>query len=162
MLLASVLATLALLFQGATPSQPLSVLHIKVVLLDAERKATPVPHHALLISDNPASAPPRRVVTALDGTAEVRLPPGNYTVESDRPIAFDGKAYQWTQTVDVAAGRDAVLNLSADNAEVESAAPAATASGSRSDGDASALLMQWQDSVVAALDADHSRVGIRH
>ena len=63
---------------------------------------------------------PRRIVTALDGTADVRLRPGNYTVESDRPVAFQGKAYQWTQIVDIAAGRDAVLELTADNAEVES------------------------------------------
>ena len=74
--------------------------------------------HALLISDNPATAPPRRIVTALDGTADVRLRPGNYTVESDQPVAFQGKAYQWTQIVDIAAGRDTVLELTADNAEV--------------------------------------------
>jgi len=43
--------------------QDLSVLHIKVVVVDAERKATPVPRHALLVSDNPASGPPRLVVT---------------------------------------------------------------------------------------------------
>ena len=66
-------------------------------------------------------AAPRRIVTALDGTADVRLRPGNYTVESDRPVAFQGKAYQWTQMVDIAAGRDAVLELTADNAEVEPA-----------------------------------------
>src|SRR5216117_1173702 len=99
--------------QGAS-AQTLSVLHIKVVVVDADGKMTPVPRHALLISDNPATAPPRRIVTALDGTADVRLRPGNYTVESDQPVAFHGKTYQWTQMVDVAAGRDAVLELTAD------------------------------------------------
>ena len=69
-------------------------------------EAMPVPRHALLISDNPASGPPRRILTALDGTVEVRLPPGSYIVESDRPFAFQGKGYQWTQVVDVVAGRD--------------------------------------------------------
>ncbi len=117
-------------------------------MVDAERKVTPVPRHALLVSDNPASAPPRRIVTALDGTADVRLRPGNYTVESDRPVVFDGKAYQWTQIVDIVAGRDAVLELTADNAEVEPAT-SATASASPLEADPSFLLPQWQDSVVA-------------
>ncbi len=117
-------------------------------MVDAERKATPVPRHALLVSDNPASAPPRQIVTALDGTADVRLRPGNYTVESDRPVVFHGKAYQWTQMVDIVAGRDAVLELTADNAEVE---PAASATPPRAplEADPSFLLPQWQDSVVA-------------
>ncbi len=146
MLHALALAALALTIPRVEAVQALSVLHIKVVLIDAERKAAPVPRHALLVSDNPASAPPRRIVTRLDGTADVTLRPGSYTVESDRPIAFEGKAYQWTQTVDVVAGRDATLELNAQNADVETE-PSTAAS---SDGaDPSSLLIQWQDSIVA-------------
>src|SRR3984893_13804207 len=104
---ALLLATLFIVSSRAASGQELSVLHIKVVVVDAERKATPVPRHALLVSDNPATAPPRRIVTAPDGTANVRLRPGNYTVESDQPVVFHGKAYQWVQTVDIIAGRDA-------------------------------------------------------
>jgi len=146
---ALVLATLFFVVPRDSFGQPLSILHIKVVLTDAERKATPVPRHALLISDNPASAAPRRVVTALDGTTDVRLRPGNYTVESDAPVAFLGKAYQWTQIVDVVAGRDAVLDLTADNAEIVPVTSATTTSEAPLEADPSALLMQWRDSVVA-------------
>jgi S1-C subfamily serine protease len=138
------LATLCLAITRPVAPQELTVLHIKVALIDAEQKAMPVPRHALLVSENPASAAPRRIVTALDGTADVRLRPGNYTVESDRPFTFQGKAYQWTKTIDVAAGRDAVLELTADNAEIE-----AVTSASTPEADPSALLIQWQDSVVA-------------
>ncbi len=134
----------ALLPQGTV--QPTGVLHIRVVLMDAAQRATPVPHHALLISDNPTSAPPRKVVTALDGTARLALRPGNYTVESDQPVAFEGSAYQWIQTVDIVAGRDVTLELTAANAEVEAAGPA-TASAPL-EADPSSILMQWQDSVV--------------
>jgi S1-C subfamily serine protease len=148
MLRAQLFATLFFLSSGAASGQELSVLHIKVVVADAERKATPVPRHALLISDNPASAPPRQIVTAPDGTADVRLRPGNYTVESDRPVVFNGKAYHWTQMVDIVSGRDAVLELTGDNAEVEPAT-AATGSAAPSEADPSFLLPQWQDSVVA-------------
>ena len=146
MLRTLILGSLFFAIPRAETVQALSVLHVKVTLVDAERKATPVPRHALLISDNPASAPPRRVVTALDGTADVTLRPGNYTVESDKPVAFQGKAYQWIQTVRIVAGRDAVLELTADNAEVE-AVTSETATSRTAD--SSSLLTQWQESIVA-------------
>ena len=141
-----VLAVLvALVAAGAgAAGQAVSVLHIKVVLVDADRKATPIARHALLISDNPATAAPRRIVTSMDGAADVRLPPGNYTVESDQPVAFRGKAYQWTQNVDIVAGRDAVLELTANNAEVETASAAMSATET----DPWVTLRQWHDSVV--------------
>src|SRR5262252_10674941 len=123
-----------------TTAQELSVLHIKVVLVDADRKARPVPHHALLISDNPATAAPRRVVTGAYGTADVRLRPGNYTVESDDPVAFRGKAYQWTQTLDIVAGRDRTLELTAANAEVADATNATPTADSPLEADPSFLL----------------------
>jgi S1-C subfamily serine protease len=145
---ALVLVTLLFGIPGAMSGQTLSVLHIKIVLPDAEGKAAPVPRHALLISDNPATTAPRRVVTAQDGTADVRLGPGNYTVESDHPIALRGKAYQWTQIVDIAAGRDAVLELTAANAE-SAAITSETKSDAPLEVDASAeILMHWRDSVV--------------
>jgi S1-C subfamily serine protease len=148
MLRALALTTLFAVLPGAASGQPLSVLHIKVTLTDAARASMPVPRHALLISDNPATSAPRRVVTGPDGTADVRLRPGNYTVESDEPVAFNGKGYQWTQTVDIPAGRDVVLELTAENSEV-GAAPAPSSSSTPKENTASLLLPQWQDSVVA-------------
>jgi S1-C subfamily serine protease len=144
-----VLAALFLAVPRLDSAQQPSVLHIRVALIDAERKVTPVPRHALLISDNPSTAVPRRIITAADGTADVRLRPGNYTVESDEPVVFQGQAYQWTQIVDIFAGRDAVLELTTGNAEVQPVGSAKTASGAPLKADASALLMQWQDSIVA-------------
>ena len=146
---ALLLAVLVSVIPHAAAAQPPSVLHITVQLVDADQKATPVRRHALLISDNPATAEPRRIVTALDGTADVRLRPGNYTVESDEPIAFQGKSYLWTQTLDIVAGRDAVLELTADNAEVESVPAGSTPSAALLEGDPSSLPTEWQASVVA-------------
>jgi len=123
MLRALALAALLAVVPGAAAGQAVGVLHIKITLTDAARASMPVPGHALLISDNPATSAPRRVVTAPDGAVDVRLRPGNYTVESDEPIAFGGRGYQWVQTVDIVAGRDLVLELTAANAEV-GAAPA--------------------------------------
>jgi S1-C subfamily serine protease len=148
MLRALAVATFCAVSQGALSGQVLGVLHIKVTLTDADRASMPVARHALLISDNPATRSPGRVVTAQDGTAEVRLRPGSYTVESDEPVAVDGKGYQWTQTVEITAGRDVVLELTAENAEV-GAAPAPSPSSASKAHDPSLLLPQWQDSVVA-------------
>ncbi len=145
MLRALVLATLAFIMPCSASGQALSVLRIKVVLIDAEGKPAPVPRHALLVSAIPASAAPRLILTRLDGTADVRLRPGTYTVESDRPVTLQRNAYYWTQTVNIVSGRDAVLDLTVTNAEVE----AVTAASGAADADPWLLLPRWRDSVVS-------------
>jgi hypothetical protein len=142
---ARVLAAILLTLPCALSGQAVSTLHIKVLLADAAGAATPVPRYKLLVSDTPATAPPREVVTGADGNVQVKLPPGNYTVESDRPFVFAGKRYEWAQTLDVPSGRDTVLELTLANAQVV-AVPSGTA---EQDVDPSALLIEWQDSVVA-------------
>ena len=142
-----ILAALVLACPHVAASQTTGSLHIKVVLVDADQKAMPIPRHALLISDNPASAPPRRVITALDGTADVTLRPGNYTIESDQPVAFQGKSYEWMQIVDIAAGRTVVLELTTKNAEIGVASASAATASSAIESDPSLLLMPWHDSV---------------
>jgi len=52
---ALLLAIVFIVIPRATSSQAPSVLHIKIVLTDAQQKATPVARHALLISENPTS-----------------------------------------------------------------------------------------------------------
>src|SRR4029453_3137436 len=127
-------------------SQTLGVLRIKVTVVDADGRVRPVPRHALLISDNPSSMAPRRAVTSPEGVAEVRLRPGNYTIESDQPLVFLGKAYEWRQTLDVAVGRETVLELTSANAEA--AATNASSTMRAGESSPSELLMLWQDAVV--------------
>ncbi len=149
-LLLRVLACAALVFflPSSSTGQAVGVLRVRVVLADADGAPTPATRYALLVSDNPATAEPRRIITALDGTVEVKLRPGNYTVESDKPLAFRGRRYQWTQTVDVAAGRDTVLDLTAANAEVTDLGTSDAAPGAAPESDAGFLLQQWRNSVV--------------
>jgi S1-C subfamily serine protease len=94
----------------------------------------------LLVSDDPPSAEPRRVRTGADGSVQLGLAPGSYTVELDEPVSFRGSAYTWTQIVEVAAGRDTVLDLTLDNAEA--------AAGARISADSATLLASWRDAVV--------------
>ena len=145
---ALVFAILAIAAPVAIAGQTLTVLHIRAVLTDATGRATPVARHALLITDNPQTVETYRVLTGVDGTANVRLSPGNYTVESDEPLVFQGKAYHWTQTLDIVAGRDSALDLTLANAVAETIAPGTTNADTPRSTDTSLLLRQWLDSVV--------------
>jgi hypothetical protein len=57
---------------GNVSARQATVLQIKVTVVDADQRERAIPRHALLISDNPATAAPRRVLTGLDGTARSR------------------------------------------------------------------------------------------
>jgi S1-C subfamily serine protease len=145
---ALLVATLLAIGSPALSAQALSTLHITVTLTDATGKITPVARHALLISEEPPSTAPRRTFTTLTGTADVSLRPGRYAVESDQPVAFEGKNYEWSQRVDIVAGSDATLELTANNASVDTST-SATTSATPSDTDPSFLASHWQESVVA-------------
>jgi hypothetical protein len=149
MLRTTVLAAVLLIASQTATAQPTSTLHIKIVLSDVGGVTTPVARHALLISDNPSTTAPRLVTTGVDGSADVKLRPGNYTIESDRPVAFHGKTYQWTQTLDIVAGRDSVLELTAKNADSSAGVGAALEQTQSLETEPSLLLPRWQDSVVS-------------
>jgi Trypsin-like peptidase domain len=145
---ALLVATLLGISSSTASAQALSTLHITVTLTDATGKTTTVARHALLISDEPPSTEPRRIFTTLAGTADVSLRPGRYVVESDQPVAFQGKSYEWSRRLEIVAGRDATLALTADNASVGPVTAAAT-SATPSETDPSLLASQWQETVVA-------------
>lgn len=145
---ALLVAALLVISSSAASTQASSTLHITVTLTDATGKATPVARHALLISDEPPTAEPRRILTTLTGTLDVSLQPGRYVVESDQPVAFQGKNYEWARRLEIVAGRDATLALTADNASVGPLTAAAT-STTPSETDPSFLASQWQETVVA-------------
>ena len=84
-----VLAILACAAPVAISGQTLAVLHIRGSLTDATGQLRPLARHALLISDEPQTQETRRIVTSIDGTADVRLRPGRYVIESDQPIALE-------------------------------------------------------------------------
>ncbi|MGH9256916.1 MAG: hypothetical protein ACRD3C_20335, partial [Vicinamibacterales bacterium] len=66
---ALLVATLWVLSSPPTFAQALSTLHISITLPDGTGKIAPVARHALLISEEPPAAPPRRILTTLAGTA---------------------------------------------------------------------------------------------
>ncbi len=132
----------------AASAQESGVLHISVVLPDADGNATPIPRAQLLISDNPTSREPRRVRTGADGTLRITLPAGNYTVESDLPVALGGRRFMWTQILDVPAGRDTDLALTAANADTEADTGGTASHTAPTYADGAAILNKWQGSVA--------------
>lgn len=155
-----VLAVMVLVLPQASPAQATGGLHISVRVDDGGGQALPVPRYRLQISDNPASGPPRRVITSLEGLIDVRLAPGNYTVESERPVVIGGRSYRWTVVVDVVAGRDADLVLSNQNAEVLAPEDAPDSEAMKVLVDAPSLLARWQDSLVAVWTATTRGSGV--
>ena len=144
----TVAAGLLVAMPRAGDGQSSATLRITVTLADADGRPLPMPRHALLVSDDPPTASPRRVVTALDGAASLRLVPGTYIVESDRPLSFQGQQYEWRQMIKVAPSGETMLALGPENAEASAIAdaPAAAAAGDRS---SSYVDVLWQDSVAA-------------
>ena len=128
--------------------QDTGVLRVRVTLIDATGATTPIPHVALLVSDNPATAEPHRLRTSNDGTVELKLKPGSYTVESDDPIGFGGKGYAWTEVVTITAGRETVVNLTAKNAEIGDAPTLPSRTSGATSADSATVLSRWRDSVV--------------
>jgi S1-C subfamily serine protease len=129
-------------------SQETGLLRIRVVVIDADGNSVAVPRAQLLISDNPNTREPRRVRTAADGSVEVKLPAGNYTVESDVPVRLGARSYAWIQTLDVAAGRETLLELTAANAEADAADGAAADPGGANHADGAVILNRWQASIA--------------
>lgn len=123
-------------------------LRVSVSLVTSDGATVPISRHALLVSDNPATTAPRRVVTGADGIAVLRLPPGNYTVESDAPVAFQGREYLWVQTLDVRAGADATVAFTAANAQGGPVTAASATPGARPIDNADVRTL-WQQSVVS-------------
>lgn len=144
------LALVALLTVPAVlAGQAPGVLHVRVTLPGADGTPAPVPRHTLLVSDNPATREPWVVHTRADGTAEVKLPPGLYTVESDRPVTVGTQAYQWTQMVEIVSGREATIDLTAENAERVAPSSAPPTTDTAAGRDPLGLPDKWGASVVA-------------
>src|SRR3989442_14291594 len=68
---ALLVATLLVTNSPAASAQALNTLHITLTLADATGKVTPVAPHALLISDEPPTTAPRRILPPLAGTPAI-------------------------------------------------------------------------------------------
>ncbi len=108
-------------FASAVYAQTPVKVTVTVALVDKELNLKPVPKFPLTVrsSDDKAVS----VTTSFEGTAEVALAPGNYTIRSAKPLEFDGSSYSWDHAFIVEPGKTGNIELSGDNANVAEAAP---------------------------------------
>ena len=121
-------------------------VHIRVVLVDGELNQKPVPFLLVSLKSGAKSA---EVKTGLDGTAEIKLPPGKYTVVTPRPAELGGQHFSWSVAVKLG-GSDQNVELTNDNATSEdiSTSTAKPASGSAREGDLTGLFKRLKNCVV--------------
>src|SRR6266513_6411707 len=119
------LVLLGLVSALATPAQPnLVKVRVRVILVDQDLNQKPVPFFVVSLKSGAKVA---EVKTSLDGTAEVQLPPGRWTVSSPKAAELGGKRFSWNIQVSLS-GREKNIDLTKDNAKVEeTAAPASSA-----------------------------------
>ena len=90
-----VLLTLVTVLPQAAAPQQGGVLRITLALTGPDGTISPM--HSLLVSEEPPSREPRLIRIGPDGTATLRLAPGKYVVESDKPMQLGGAGYAWRQ-----------------------------------------------------------------
>jgi S1-C subfamily serine protease len=126
MLLACLMAVPTLPASALTQSRSLGKVEIIVTLKDNEQVSSSLQHFALLIkklnSDSPETiGSSTRVKTTSDGSIGLAVVPGEYLVESEKPLIVNDKAYEWSLRLSVGLGKTAQLELNDDNATVTAA-----------------------------------------
>lgn len=120
-------------------------VHVRVVLVDRELNQKPVPFLLLSLS----GAKSAEVKTGLDGTAEVKLPPGKYIIATPKPTDLGGQRFSWNLALKLS-GDDQNVDLTNDNAKTEeiSASTAKPASGNGRESDLAGLFKRLKNCVV--------------
>jgi V8-like Glu-specific endopeptidase len=130
----------------AAQTQPPPVkVHVRVVLVDRELNQKPVPFLLVSLKHGTNSA---EVKTGLDGTAEISLPPGKYTIATPKPAELGGQHFFWNVPVTLA-GAEQNVDLTNDNARIEETSAAAPRpAGDSSGGDLSRYFKRLKNTVV--------------
>src|SRR5262249_54302814 len=128
----------------AAQTPPVKV-HVRVVLVDRELNQKPVPFLLVSLKHGTNSA---EVKTGLDGTAEIILPPGKYTIATPKPAELGGQHFSWSVAVTLA-GAEQNVDLTNDNARIdENSAPAPRTAADSSGGDLSRYFKRLKNTVV--------------
>lgn len=110
-------------------SRALGKVSIKVSLNDNEKTAHLVQNFGLVVKKLDKESPETtisaiRVKTMADGTVSLSLIPGDYVVESEKPLIVNGKSYEWSVRLKVESGSTALLELDDSNTTITDAGEA--------------------------------------
>jgi hypothetical protein len=89
---------------------------LRAALYDRDLNLKPIPHLLVKLTPADPAAKPVTVQTSLDGIAEVELPPGKYSVVTEKPVELFDKSYRWEFDADFVKPEN-TLELSNDNAK---------------------------------------------
>ncbi|GAC1615721.1 MAG: hypothetical protein NVS9B13_00240 [Candidatus Acidiferrum sp.] len=90
-------------------------VRVRVILVDQELNQKPVPFFVVTLKSGTKAL---EVKTSLEGTAEAQLPPGRYTVSSQKSAEMGDRRFSWNFQVALS-GVQQNLDLTNDNATVE-------------------------------------------
>jgi V8-like Glu-specific endopeptidase len=119
-------------------------VHVRVILVDRELNQKPVPFLLVSLKSRRKSA---EVKTGLDGTAETRLPAGEYMVTTPKPVELEGRRFSWSVAVTLT-GAEQKVELTNDNAKREEISAPSAAKGSSSGGNLTELFKRLKNTVV--------------
>jgi S1-C subfamily serine protease len=120
-------------------------VHVRVILVDKDLNQKPVPFFVVSLK---GAAKAAEVKTGLDGSAEAQLPPGKYTLTTQKPAELGSKRFRWDVRITLS-GSEQNVDLTNDNAKVEEVAlPVASSSAAPSGGDLTEQFKRLKNSVV--------------
>ena len=107
-------------------SRSLGKVAIKVTLKANDQAAAPVQHFGLVVKKLSAGSAERvisaiPIKTTVDGSVSLSLIPGDYVVESERPLIVHGKSYEWSVNLRIEPGSTALLELNNEAATITKA-----------------------------------------
>ena len=115
---ALLLACLLIAITAHSQSQRLGKVMIKVILNDNLGQ-----NFGLVVKKLNNGSPEMvisviRVKTTADGSVSLSLTPGDYIVESEKPLIVNGKSYEWSVKLKVEPGSTALLELDNEDATI--------------------------------------------
>jgi S1-C subfamily serine protease len=144
--LIAVLALLGALSPARAQVPPVHV-KVRVVLVDKDLNQKPVPFVALRMITASGSADTLEAKTDLSGNAELQVPAGHYTITAAKPVEVAGKRYTWSVAAQIR-GTEQEIDLTNDNAKVETLAAEPASAASAPGTDLTGLFSKLKNSVV--------------
>ncbi len=100
-------------------SQVRENITVSVSVVDADLTIKNVPKFAFLVRSFEArNAEATRVFTSAEGKIALQLSAGRYLIESESPLAFQGRSFTWSVPFTVENGKTSVVELGNDNASI--------------------------------------------
>ena len=103
------------------PAHGQVTVKVEAKLVASDLSLKPVPKHVLhVFSEGAAERLLQEVTTSFDGEATVSLPVGKYIIQSKEALVFENKTFTWRIPFEIASSSPPKIELSNDNAQIES------------------------------------------